>query len=228
MAAAVAIAPKAPKVVLPGEGLGFPLYHAVTGNLPVLSVKFHTPHHGTGGAGPSAYAYASGNLPVISRELMAEEDDDLMPGWITLIDPVTRHSFWWNSYYRSRREARPCRSDDGRVGAGRGELEGKLLSAAYVRRHGGEDDADAAPRCVAPNKTWQQLWDPARMHVYNWNRRTNETRWDLPAGGEGDCLMYESLWRIEYDAGTSTASYVCKAMGETSSQIPAGFDNRTM
>ena len=175
----------------------------MTGNLPVVTTKYHHRVDSSERAlNDDSYHYMSGNLPILSRELMREDDDDLMPGWISLIDPITKRSFWWNMYYRSRREVRPSRSDDGRVGSGRGELEGKLLATAFCRRHAVADADDAAaPRCVQPDKTWQQLWDARFMRAYYWNRRTNETVWTLPAGvSTHDCVPYDSLWSPVFDA----------------------------
>lgn len=81
---------------------------------------------------PSDYEYMTGNLPVLSKELAMGTDDDLMPGWVQLRDPLLQRLFWWNIFHRSRRDARPSPLDDGSRGAGRGEAEGRSLAAAYL------------------------------------------------------------------------------------------------
>ena len=129
---------------LPGDGLGYPSYHGISGNMPVITQRFHVPPNDGAAASDStaattAYAWWTGNQPVLSRDLLGGTvgDDDLMPGWVQLRDPILQRQFWWNSFYRSRRESRPTPRDDGRVGAGLGEAEGKLLDATFVRRTSG-------------------------------------------------------------------------------------------
>jgi hypothetical protein len=162
-----------PGAPLPGERLGFPLYHAITGNLPVLSTKFHRPRDAAPAA-VSEYELWTGNLPVLSRDLARSAEEDLCPGWVPLIDPITLRQFWWNSFHRSRRETRPLPHDDGRLGANLGELEGKLLAAAFMRvASPAGAQGSASPACVEPGKTWQELHAAGRS--YYWNRRTNET-----------------------------------------------------
>ena len=156
-----AIATRSRARALPGERLGYPAWHGITGNMPVITQRFHVPAADAGdggGAGPAAaggsvsgagvaagggrmhgttaFEWWSGNMPVLSRDLLAVPtgDDGLMPGWVRLHDPILRRTYWWNSFYSSRRESRPTPRDDGRVGAGLGETEGKLLCAAFVRR----------------------------------------------------------------------------------------------
>jgi hypothetical protein len=164
-----------PRVPLPGERLGVPLYHALTGNLPVLTARLHRPRDASA-ATVSDYELWTGNLPVVSSELMRSTEDDLCPGWVQLVDPITLKAFWWNSFHRSRRETRPLPHDDGRLGTGLGELEGKLLATAFVKVSSSAGPQEAArAACAEPDKTWQELHDAAGGHLYYWNRRTNET-----------------------------------------------------
>lgn len=136
--ASVAQAPaaKPEKVVqLAGEGLGYPVYHAITGNLPVLTPRFHHPP-GTSEdvtGGPSDYALITGNLPVLSRELLPTIEEELMPGWVELHDPVRGKTFFWNIYYRAFRDTRPEPNDDGRRGARHGEQHLYRTQMAHVR-----------------------------------------------------------------------------------------------
>lgn len=61
------------------------------------------------------------------------EDGDLQPGWVPLLDPLTRRRFWWNGLHRSRREVRPSPDDDGQRGRDRGERDGRVVALAYLR-----------------------------------------------------------------------------------------------
>lgn len=74
------------------QKLGYPMYHAMTGNLPVLTPAFHHPPGMAADAavGPSDYEYFSGNLPVISTEFIVTNEDEMQPGWVQLIDPITK------------------------------------------------------------------------------------------------------------------------------------------
>ena len=65
----------------------------MTGNLPVLTPKFHHPIAAGMGqlGGPNDYAYWSGNLPILSPELRRVDDDNEdQPGWVALPDPITK------------------------------------------------------------------------------------------------------------------------------------------
>jgi len=73
--------------------------------------------------GPSDSQFITGNLPVLSRELLPVVEDELMPGWVQLHDRARGKPFWWNIYYRCWREDRPDPNDDGRRSARAGETE---------------------------------------------------------------------------------------------------------
>lgn len=51
------------------------------------------------------------------------EAGGLPEGWVTLIDPLTRRSFYWHTRMRTRRLARPAADDNGSLGAGDGDEE---------------------------------------------------------------------------------------------------------
>jgi len=189
-------------VLLPGERLGYPMYHAVTGNLPVLS---HALHDATSVA--TEWQHVSGNLPVLSRELRRTADEDDLPGWVQLVDPLTRLRFWWNTLYRSRREGRPGPRDDGRRGAGLGEAEGKILGAAFVRRNG------AREACVDPSKTWQELHHREAARAWYWDRRTNATSWERPPAFAADGVPYEPAWGVRPGAASGTVRGTAAARG---------------
>ncbi len=79
---------------MPGHSLGYPMYHAVTGNLPVLSTQLHRPVEAAAVSSADAkvtdFQYVTGNLPVLSKELVIKKAfDDLAPGWVQLYDPFT-------------------------------------------------------------------------------------------------------------------------------------------
>ncbi len=161
---------KAKADYMPGQALGFPMYHALTGNLPVLTKELHTPAEG-------GVAAATG----------PDGEGDLQPGWVPLLDPATHKVFWWNLHYRSRREERPAPTDDGKRGAGRGERNSSAMAA--VRR--------AKMRAVAEGKTWEEKYDLLNSRCYYWNRKANVTQWEKPASFYEDGVGYRSVWREE-------------------------------
>ena len=166
--------------------LGFPSYHALTGNLPVLpsSSALHKPVAGDlQSEARSQFRHVTGNLPVLSTELQKREETDLFPGWICLGDPVTGKPFWWNILHRSRREQRPQPDDDGREGAGRGEPD----AGAAARRN-------ARLQSILQSRTWVQLFDVVNSHLYYWNRKTGVTQWQRPERFFDDGVPFKGRW----------------------------------
>jgi len=77
-------------------------------------------------AGPTAADYYTGNMPVLSRDYHVNKSSIRDDKWCELIEFGTGRTFWWNRRFRSRREAAPPASDDGREGAGEGEADDAL------------------------------------------------------------------------------------------------------
>lgn len=193
---------KQKKDFMPGAELGYPMYHALTGNLPVLSLELHKPETGEIGAeaGPAAstYSYFTGNLPILSKELAGGSSIDLQAGWSQLVDPVTKKSFWWNVHYRSRRETRPHPSDDGKRGANKGEINIEAAGRAAQRR--------SRLRALVEGKTWEEKYDAANSRTYYYNRKANYTQWARPDGFFEDGVGYRSKWvEVVNTTVTSTA-----------------------
>jgi hypothetical protein len=215
-AAASALLQVKKRNLMPGEGMGLPMYHALSGNLPVLTHKFHHSPSAQAGVtgGPSAYQQLSGNLPVLSRELAKKGADELMPGWVPLIDPQTKAVFWWNIYYKSRRPARPATNDDGRRGAGKGESN---AGARTAKRR-------AAKQAMSEAKTWEERYDVENSARYYVSRKLGVSTWTQPDDFAADGIPYKPKWREGVDAATGDTAYTCIATGVVTSDLPDDFD----
>jgi hypothetical protein len=89
-----------------GYALGYPLFHGVTGQLPVLSLDLLPPTADLKEEDASdAFKRSTGMLPVLSTDLVVGSAS--VPGWVELIDPITGHLFWWNIHFRKRRDVHP-------------------------------------------------------------------------------------------------------------------------
>ncbi len=191
---------------MPGYSLGYPMYHALTGNLPVVSTDLHRPdatavQTAPAAGAPSAPAGGGGG-------------DALQPGWVELVDPITSTPFWWNVHYRSRRAARPAAGDDGKRGAGQGEKHGS--GDAALRR--------AAMRALMEGKTWEEKYDAVNSRPYYWNRKANTTQWERPPAFYEDGVGYRSRWSEDVDAATGELRYRDRATGVVQTDIPDNFD----
>lgn len=230
-------------VALPGSKLGFPMYHAVSGNLPVLTSKFHHPADMADGAtlAPSEYEYMTGNLPVLSTEFMRAVEDDLMPGWVQLTDPVTKRKFWWNIYYRSRRELKPAPHDDGRRGRNRGEAEMYLAHAAYRARHEGHTpvaspvgsevvgfaaSAGSTPAGgdAAPSHRYSEKFSVEHGWRYYIDHSAHSSSWERPGDFDSDGEPYVATWEERWDADAKAAYWVKVADGSRVDVKPPDFD----
>jgi hypothetical protein len=167
----------------------------MTGNLPVLpssSSHLHKPLTGERQSlARSEYRNMTGNLPVLSTELQrADADGGLFPGWVCLVDPVTKKPFWWNVLHRSRREGRPQPDDDGREGAGRGEPD----ASSAARRN-------ARLAAVLESKTWVELFSAEHSRLYYWNKKAATTQWRRPDKFYENGVAYKGRWVEFVDPG---------------------------
>jgi len=178
----------------PSFALGFPSFHGTTGNLPVLASSAHLHKPLTGerqSDARSEYRAMTGNLPVLSTELQQSGGAaDLFPGWVSLVDPVSRRTFWWNVLHRSRREAQPQPDDDGREGAGRGEPD----ASGAARRN-------ARLAAVLESRTWVELFSAEHSRLFYWNKRAGTTQWRRPEKFYEDGVSYKGRWVEVLDPG---------------------------
>lgn len=192
-AASLHVQVKKKDTAMPGYSLGYPMYHAMTGNLPVISKELHK-------------SSEVGSEP-------APLGEDLQPGWAELVDPISGSKFWWNTFYRSRREDRPTPMDDGRRGAGRGDVDPAAKAAA--RR--------ARLQVRLATKTWQEKYDFTNSRPYYWNRKRNTVQWARPPSFHEDGLAYKPVWSEKVDLAGEPV-YVNTKTGETTAAMPDDFD----
>jgi hypothetical protein len=178
-----------------GGSLGLPMFHAVTGNLPVASEELHHPDKDFEGK------------PLSSGHLRG-----LPPGWVKLLDMSTAKEFYWNTFFRSRREVFPEEDDDGSFGAGKGEAD----VSAKARRN-------ALLSALNEAKTWTELYDRVHSRTYFWNRKTNKTQWSRPANFYEDGVSYKSRW-VEVVSKSGVSKYKDRSTGHIHFDMPDDFD----
>jgi len=206
-----------------GGALGLPMFHAVTGNLPVIptSLALHRPDKAAEAEFAAVDAEAAGRaLEAAAAELglaeakrrAAQLPPPLQPGWVALRDPATRRAFYWNQFFRSRRDERPDPEDDGAMGAGRGEVDASKTARRNARIQG-----------LADAKTWVERYDLENSCLFYWNRKTGKTQWERPAGFFEDGLRYKSRWEEVQERG-GDIHYKDRATGKIFAEMPNDYD----